>query len=190
MPQCQPQQTTTFRPLSALLTASTTPELLFTETKWASFLSYGLTTRVLKDFLPIDETLNATTVQNHTLGVAQRCEEELGAELEVCEDRCPQDGSLSSRREEPITVGLDGGHVRDWEQKQRHFEVIVGKSVPANQPAKCFGFVQTYDTNPTQRLEALLQSHGVQNTQPLTFLSDGGDTARNLPVQLYPQATH
>jgi len=46
------------------------------ETKWASLISYGMTARVLKDFLPLDETLNATTVQNHTLAVAQRCEEE------------------------------------------------------------------------------------------------------------------
>jgi len=44
----------------------------------------------------------------------------------ICEDRCPPEGSLSARREEPIAVGLDGGYVRDWEQQQRHFEVIVG----------------------------------------------------------------
>ena len=188
--RCQTRMTTTFRPLTALLSASTTPELLFLETKWASLISYGMTARVLKDFLPLDETLNATTVQNHTLGVAQRCEEELGEELVVCEDRCPKDGSLSSRLEEPISVGLDGGYVRDWEQKHRHFEVIVGKSVPANQPAKCFGFVQTYDPEPTQRLGALLQAQGVQDTQPLTFLSDGGETVRNLPGQLHPQAMH
>src|SRR5712692_6275406 len=188
--RCRTRMTTTFRPLRALLPESTTPELRFRETKWASVISYGMTARVLKDFLPLDETLNATTVQNHPLGVAQRCEEELGEELVVCEDRCPKDGSLSSRLEEPISVGLDGGYVRDWEQKHRHFEVIVGKSVPANQPAKCFGFVQTYDPEPTQRLGALLQAQGVQDTQPLTFLSDGGETVRNLPGQLHPQAMH
>jgi hypothetical protein len=187
---CQPQPTTTFRPLPALLTASTTPELLFLETKWASLISYGMTARVLKDFLPLDETLNATTVQNHTLAVALRCEEELGEELGGCEDRCPQAGSPPPRLEEPIAVGLDGGYVRAWEQKQRHFEVIVGKAVPATQPAKYFGFVQTYDTKPTQRMGALLQVQGVQDTQPLTFLSDGGETVRNLPGQLYPEATH
>ncbi len=74
--RCRARKTTTFRPLSVLLTESTTPELLFMETKWASLISYGMTARVLKDFLPLDETLNATTVQNHTLAVAQRCEEE------------------------------------------------------------------------------------------------------------------
>src|SRR5262249_224912 len=129
-------------------------------------------------------------VQNHTLAAAQRCEEELGEELVGCEDKYPKDGSLSSRLGEPIAVGLDGGYVRAWEQKQRHFEVIVGKAVPANQPAKCFGFVQTYDTKPTQRLGALLQSQGVQNTQPLTFLSDGGEGVRNPPGLLHAQATH
>jgi hypothetical protein len=34
--------------------------------------------------------------------------------------------------------------------------VIVGKVVPANQPAKCFGFVQTYDTKVTGQRSALL----------------------------------
>jgi hypothetical protein len=28
------------------------------------------------------------------------------------------------------------------------FEVIAGKSMPTDGPAKCFGFVQTYDTKP------------------------------------------
>jgi hypothetical protein len=32
------------------------------ETKWASLVSYGLTAQALKDFLPVDATLNATAV--------------------------------------------------------------------------------------------------------------------------------
>jgi hypothetical protein len=188
--RCQAHKMTTFRPLTALLTESTTPELLFLETKWASLLSYGMTARVLRDFLPVDETLNATTVQNHTLAVAQRCEEELGEDERVVGDSCPGDGEPLSHPEGPFSVGLDGGYVRDWGQKQHHFEVIVGKSVPADQPAKCFGFVQGYDTKAKQRLGAVLQSQGVQDTQPLTFLSDGGETVRTLPMQLHPQSEH
>jgi hypothetical protein len=75
--RCQPGKTTTFRPLNALLTEAVAPELLFLETKWASLVSYGLTAQ---DFLPVDATLNATTEQNYTLAVAQRCEDELGEE--------------------------------------------------------------------------------------------------------------
>ena len=188
--RCQTHKTTTFRPLTALLTASTTPELLFVETKWASLLSYGMTARVLKDFLPVDETLNATTVHNHTLAVAQRCEEELGEDEGGRSDSCPGDGERLAHLEGPVSVGLDGGYVRDWGQKRRHFEIIVGKSVPPAQPAKCFGFVPSYDTKAKQRLGAVLQSQGAQDARPFTFLSDGGETVRALPMQLHPQSEH
>ena len=102
--RCQTHTVTTFRPLTELLSASTTPELLFLETKWASLISYGLTARVLKDFLPLDETLNATTIQNHTLAVAQRCDEELGEEPVVFADGSPRDGDQLPRPEGPLTV--------------------------------------------------------------------------------------
>jgi len=39
--RCRRRKTTSFRPLSALLMESTTPELLFMETKWASPHSNG-----------------------------------------------------------------------------------------------------------------------------------------------------
>jgi hypothetical protein len=134
--------------------------------------------------------LNASTIQNHTLTVAQRCEEELRADEGDEVGSCPGEGEPLSDPEGSFCVGLDGGYIRDWEQKQHHFEVIVGKSVPTDQPVKCFGFVQTYDTKAKQRLRAVLQSQGVEDTQPLTFLSDGGDTVRALPMQLHPQSEH
>jgi hypothetical protein len=188
--RCQARTTTTVRPLTALLTESTTPELLFLETKWASLISYGMTARVLKDFLPVDETLNAATVQNHTLAVAQRCEEELGEEAGGGIEAGPGERGQLPGSEGPITIGIDGGYVRDWEKKQRHFEVIVGKSIPTAGAPKYFGFVQTYETKPTQRLGAVLQAQGMHDTQALTVLSDGGETVRNLPGQPYPQAAH
>jgi hypothetical protein len=188
--RCQTGTITTFRPLTELLSASTTPELLFLETKWASLLSYGLAARVLKDFLPLDGTLNATTIQHHTLAVAQRCEDELGGDLDVVADRYPEGEGPSSPSKGPFSVGLDGGYVRDWEQKQHHFEVIVGKSVPPEQPAKCFAFVQSYETKAKRRLSAVLQAQGAHDTQPLTFLSDGGEAVRNLPVQLHSRSEH
>jgi hypothetical protein len=55
--KCQRRKTASFRPLSALLTESVSPELLFIESKWSSLASYGLTVKALKDFLPLDATL-------------------------------------------------------------------------------------------------------------------------------------
>jgi hypothetical protein len=196
--RCQRRKTSTFRPLNALVTEAVAPELLFLETKWASLVSYGLTAQALKDFLPVDATLNATTVQNHTLAVAQRCEDELGEEQWAFIDGCPRDWGNLPIPDGPITVGIDGGYVRHWEEKKQQFEVIVGKSLLAFRrdeeedipSSKCFGFVQTLDTKPKRRLFEVLQSQGHQMNQQLTFLSDGGDTVRDLQLYLNPHAEH
>jgi hypothetical protein len=196
--RCQRRETATFRPLNALLAESVAPELLFMETKWASLVSYGLTAQALKDFLPVDATLNATTIQHHALAVAQRCEDELGAEQWAFVEGCPADWGRLPIPDGPLTVGIDGGYVRDWQEKKSHFEVIVGKSILAFHredeedlpSSKCFGFVQTLDEKPKRRLFEVLKSQGLQMNQQLTFLSDGGDTVRDLQLYLSPEAEH
>jgi hypothetical protein len=50
--------------------------------------------------------------------------------------------------------------------------------------------VPSYDIKSKQRLRSVLQSQGVQDPQLLTFLSDGGETVRNLPGSLHPQSVH
>ena len=196
--RCQHRKTTTFRPLTMLLTEPTAPELLFMETQWASLISYGLTAQALKDFLAVDATLNATTIQNHTLTVVQRCEDELGEEQWAFVEDCPATWETLPIPDGPLTVGIDGGHVRNWETTKQQFEVIVGKSILAFRredaedipSIKCFGFVQTLDTKPKRRLFEVLQSQGHQMNQQITFLSDGGDTVRDLQLYLNPQAEH
>jgi hypothetical protein len=194
--RCQWHKTMTCRPLSALLTETMAPELLFMDTKWASLISYGLTAQALKDFLPVDATLNATTVQNHTLQVAQRGEDELGEEQWACVEGCPADWETRPIPDGPITVGIAGGYVRNWEATQQHFAVIVGKSILAFRrddaedisSRKCVGFVQTLDTKPKRRRFEVLPSQGHQMHQQLTVLADGGDTVRDLQLYLNPQA--
>jgi hypothetical protein len=56
--------------------------------------------------------------------------------------------------------------------------------------AKCFGFVQTYDPKPKRRLFDVLKSQGMQMNQQVTFVTDGGDDVRDLPLYLNPQAEH
>jgi hypothetical protein len=180
---CAPHETATFS---------------FMETKWASLVSYGLTVQALKDFLPVDETLSVSTVRTNALAVAQRCEAELGDEQMSFIDGCPRDWEHLPIPDGPITVGIDGGYVRDWDEKKGHFEVIVGKSILAFKreaegdvpSSKCFGFVQTVDPKPKRRLFEVLQSQGLQMNQQLTFLSDGGDTVRDLQLYLSPEAEH
>jgi hypothetical protein len=196
--RCTRRKTTSFRPLSALLTESAAPELLFMETKWSSLVSYGLTVDALTDFLSLEVTLDVKTVRHDTLKVAERCEAELGEEPWSFIDGCPRDWGNLPIPDGPITVGIDGGYVRDWEAKKHNFEVIVGKSILAfkrdededHPSSKRCGFVQTLDTKSKRRLFEGLKSQGMQLNQQITFLSDGSDTVRALQLYISPEAEH
>jgi hypothetical protein len=126
----------------------------------------------------------------HTAG---RLEAELGEGQDVFVEDGPEKGVLSSSAT-PFIAGLDGVYVHAKGQRSRRegwFEVIVGKSLPAeDRPSKCFGFVSRYDPEPKGRLSAWLDGQRLQENQPVTFLSDGGETVRELPRGLIPQAEH
>src|SRR6266446_9952027 len=74
---CRPHETKTFSPLAELLPNRTLPELLFLETKWASLMSYGMTSDLLQEVLPIDEPVSPFTIRQHVADVAERLEREL-----------------------------------------------------------------------------------------------------------------
>jgi hypothetical protein len=95
-------------------------------------------------------------------------------------DGCAADWAKLPIPEGRIVVGLDGGSVRDWEDRKINFEVIVGQSVPEDRDARCVGLVHTYDSKPKRRLFDLLKSQGLQANQDVTFLTDGGEEIRAL----------
>jgi hypothetical protein len=195
---CTRRQTSSFRPLSALLPESVAPELLYMEAKWSSLVSYGMSMDALKDFLPLDITLDVKTVRYDTLKVAKRLEAELGDEQQRFIEGSPSDWALLPRPDGSFTVGIDGGYMRNWVAKKHNFEVIVGKSTLSlredeqdKAPSSTrFGFVQTLDTKPKRRLYEVLHSQGLQMNQDVTFLSDGNDTLRALQLEMSPKATH
>src|SRR4051794_8415269 len=166
---CQPATNKTFSPLTALFTEHTAPELLYLETRWASLVSYGLTAGLLKDVLPVDAS--AATIRNHLHKVASR--QELDDQQPRFVEGDPAGGKELPVPEGPITVGLDGGYLRTWHDKQKKFEVIVGKSVPEVRDHRYFGLDQTHDDKPERRLFEVLRAQDLRVN--LTFLTDGGD---------------
>ncbi len=102
---------------------------------------------------------------------------------------------LADRRVEAI--GIDGGFVRAA-HKAGFFEVIAGKSVvefrrddqEQTPSSKCFSFVQTFDEKPRRRLWELLKSQGMAENQQVVFLSDGGDSVRQLQEYIHPFSEH
>ena len=157
-------------PLAELLPERTTPELRYLEAKWATLLPYGVSVDVLEEVLPLQA--NHTTVHRHLQQVAQRLEGELGDEQPFLVEGCQRDWDSLPRPDGPLTVGIDGGsvHARDGDnRKAGWFEVIVGKSIPTDTAAKCFGFVTDYDTKGKRRLAELLKAQGLQNCKRSHF---------------------
>src|SRR6266481_9819073 len=195
---CRPHETKTFSPLAGLLPNHTLPELLFLETKWASLMSYGMTSELLQDVLPIDEPVNAFTIRQHVADVAERLEQEMGDEQFCFVEGCQRSWDELPASDGPLTVGIDGGYVRG-RNKQGHFEVMAGKSILAFKrdeeekqelSGRCFAWVQTSDETPKRRLFEWLKSQGMQPNQQVDFLSDGGEDVRNVQLYLNPQAEH
>jgi hypothetical protein len=190
--RCTPTTDRTFSALAALLPERTPPELAYLETKFAGLVSYGLSARLLGEVLPLGRRLHATELRRRTHAVAGRLDAELGPEPGSSMVVGPSAQDLP-RPDLPLVVGLDGGFVHSAHQRSRRdgwFEVIAGKAVPAEGKARCFGFVQTYDAKPKRRLYELLRTQGMAPNQQVTFLTDGGDDVRELPLYLNPGSEH
>lgn len=182
--QCQETGPRSFSPLA---------QLLYLETKWAALIPYRATSELLMDVLPLDHAVSTAVLRSNVHKVAHRMEEELGEERFLF--ITPEDNEDPSLPDPgpPFAVGLDGGYVHSCEQPNRQegwFEVIVGKSMTPEGNAKCVAFVHKRESKPKRRIFELMKSQGVHANQPVTFLSDGGETVRNLQLYLNPLAEH
>ena len=180
----------TSSPLTELLPDHVAPERLYLETRWASLVPYAAAAQLLSDVLPIGAGVNATTLRQHVLRVAERVEAELPEERPSFIDGCPADWQALPVPEGRIVVGLDGGYVRDWVERKRNFEIIVGRSLPEDRPARYLGLVHGYDRKPKRRLVDVLTSQGLQANQDITFLTDGGEAVRALTELISPCGEH
>ena len=187
---CEAVSEKTFSPLAELLPERTAPELLYLEAKWSTLLSFGVSTELLQEVLPLGEEINSMSLRSNLHKVAERLEAELGEERTSFLDASPTKTSQPiPAPKPPLTLGLDGAYVHAG-GRAGWFEVIVGKSVPAQGDSKYVAFVHNYDERPKRRLFEVLKSQGLEADQPVRFLSDGGDTVRKLQMWLSPQSEH
>jgi hypothetical protein len=191
---CEAQGPKSFSPLAERMAERTSPELAYLETKFAALVSYGLTLKGLEGVLPIGQDLSSRTIRRQVHQAAERLEAELDQGPDAFLKALPPGENAPSTSATPLVVGLDGGYIHAAGQRSRTegwFEVIVGKSLATkDRAAKCFGFVSRYDPEPKRRLSAWLDGQGLREDQPVIFLSDGGDTVRELPMDLHPKAEH
>jgi hypothetical protein len=99
------------------------------EAKWSTLLSFGVSTELLQEVLPLGEEINSMSLRSNLHKVAERLEAELGEERLSFLDASskPETGERIPAAKPPLTLGLDGAYVHAG-GKAGWFEVIVGKS--------------------------------------------------------------
>jgi len=80
-----------------LLPQRSTPELAYLQARFAAVTSYGLSATLLGELLPPGSPLHATAVRRQAHAVAQRLEDEPGAEQSSFIEGCPRDWSALGR---------------------------------------------------------------------------------------------
>lgn len=96
-------------------------------------ISYEMTTRLLKDILPVGHNLNASTVRNHLCQVSQRLDAETEDHSGFLSGD-PSDWGEPTQARKLLMVGIDGGYVRYRDEKKRKFEIIADKSLSVGAP--------------------------------------------------------
>jgi hypothetical protein len=139
---------------------------------------------LLKDVLPIGSTAEASTIRRHLHKVAARHDAELGNE----QPGGPDVDKGLALPQAAVIIGIDGGYVRNWNDRKHNFEVMVGKSMATGCDNRYFGLVRSQDEQPGRRFRAVLRSQGLPVTQPVTMLTDGGDSVHALAEELSPVA--
>ncbi|MER9217110.1 ISKra4 family transposase [Mesorhizobium sp. M0663] len=181
----------TISPLRELIPDHIAPERLYLETRWASLVPYAAAAELMADVLPIDSGTNATTVRQHALRAASRLERELTEDrVSFMQDSCPREWQDLPIPEGRIVIGLDGGYVRDWSDRKKNFELIVGRSLPEDRDPRYIGFVHGYDRKPQRRILDHLKKQGVQANQDITFITDGGEEVRSLAEMIGQGSEH
>jgi hypothetical protein len=89
-----------------------------------------------------------------------------------------------------MVIGLDGGYIRDWRDRRRNFELIIGRSMPNDGEARYIGFVHGYDRKPQRRIIDRLRRQGLQTNQDLTIITNGGEEVRSLAERISPCSEH
>jgi hypothetical protein len=171
-----------------LFSEHTAPELLYLETRWGSLISFGMTAALLKDVLPVAGT--PETVRQHLHRVAARQDAELGTRQRGLIDDGPAADQPLPVPREAIIVGSDGGYLRNWYDKRKKFEVIVGKSMAEDRDDRYFGLVRSQGDAPKLRFCEVLRAQGLPADQAVTVLTDGGDSVRALVGDLPAGTEH
>lgn len=168
-----------FSPLANVLTDRSHPELLYLTTRWASILSYGASSTLLDEVLPIGDAMSCSSVRNAVLRIGQRMDKTSTAENGP--PGCERAKLARAHRVEcnhQLAIELDAGYIRSNDRTEtgsRWFSATVARLVGTEGAGVCHAFVGKEIGFPAARLDRFLNQEGIEDTSALAVISDGGE---------------
>lgn len=157
-------------PLAHFFPNRATPELQRLQAELGARHSFREAAHIMETFLPCPKQTN-TSVRNR---LGKTVEEIIDSEYVA-----PAVSSAGNSAA-PVTVFLDGAHVRCRpEYQKRHLDVVVGK-VESVQMCRRFGLVQQAAQSPSRQLRHDLKAIGWDGDSPVTVISGGEPALPNL----------
>ena len=157
-------------PLARFFPDRSTPELQRLQAELGARHSFREAARIMETFLPCAKQVN-TSIRNRLGKIAREVGDSEYAEPVV---------SSAEKSATPVTVFLDGAHIRSRpEYQKRHLDVVVGK-IESAQMSRRFGLVQQAAQSPSRQVRQYLQDTGWDGESPVTVISDGEPALPNL----------
>lgn len=157
-------------PMARFFPDRSTLELQRLQAELGARHSFREAARIMEVFLPCAKQTN-TSVRNRLGKIAMKISDSARAEPVV-----PSTGKNAT----PVTVFLDGAHIRSRpEYQKRHLDVVVGKIESAHM-CRRFGLVQQAAQSPARQLRQDLQATGWDGESPVTVISDREPALPNL----------
>lgn len=169
-----------FSPLASVLKDRSHPELLYLTTRWASILSYGTTSILLADVLPIGDAMSCSSIRNAVRRIGQGMDESATQERAPCAEveRKKLDRAHRVDSSHHLAVEVDAGYIRSTDRSEagsRWFSATVARLVGTEGAGVCHAFVSKEVSFPAGRLDHFLGREGVDDASALAVISDGGE---------------
>jgi hypothetical protein len=162
-----------YSPMTEFVPERATAELLSLEARLSAQMPYGQVVTMMREFLPVRETLNHVTVRNRALRV--------GARIEAV----PPAACRAQKEETEWTLTIDGGFVRGRRKSEcSSFEVLTGCLSARDQASRVFAFVRNRLPDIVNRLTTLVKTTTGSDQPRLSVITDGANGLQSIACRL------
>ena len=167
-------QSRTISSLSQALSKRVTPELECLQTKWAAHLAYGAATAMLKELLPLENSISASGSRHRIRATGDAMDRQIEQEIA----RTAVLGEVEHPREsERITaVSVDLAWLKHCNPSWgygRQVNIAAGRAILADGSSKVYAYVGKRVRSGAARLDHFLTQSGVRWEERVEIISDG-----------------